>query len=383
MAEATEGKDQKSFEEMLLTDPDSLPSDPDELAALIERESSAGDPADAVDPDADATAKADADAKAKADADAAAKADADAKAKTDADAAAKADAAKQADPNAPKPDGVALKDGKTIIPYHVLETTRRREDTERRARAEAETARKVAEERVTVLQDEVDSLKRGEGVKSKDTNAADALREKIDALKEQVPEVGVVLDAMTEKLNATSDELATLRAEREDEAARHAAAVRSTVQQVVDANPVLRYWQNENVDLYNEAAKLDQQLRTSPNPDIRALPMEKRFDKVVEMLEALHGKTDLPEAYRPKADPSKTATDPATKKPGQDVQVDPKVKLPEKPITLSDLPGGVSPATRKSTDQMSVAEADAEVQRMLDKGMKPMDILAALELPGE
>ncbi len=366
MTEATEGKDQKSFEELLHTDPDSLPEDPDALAALIERDSATENPADAADPDAEAKAKADADAKAKADA------DADAKAK------AKAEAAKGREQ---KPDGVTLKDGKTVIPYHVLEATRRREDAERHAREEAEAARKTAEERANTLQDEVDALKRGEGGKP-DTQATEALREKIAALKEQVPEVGEVLDAMTAQLNATSEELARLREERDAERERQETAARDAVQQVIDANPVLRYWQNENVELYNEAARLDQQLRQSPNPDVRALSMEQRFEKVVEMIETLHGKTELPEGYRPKADPSKT-TDPNPKKPGQDVQADPKEKKPEKPITLSDLPGGVPPNTRKSTDEMTTTDLDAEIRRMQDKGLSPMDILAALDLPGD
>lgn len=390
MAEASEKKE--TFAD-LLHQPERLPTDPEELSKLLgadgvdntdKTEEGQLSP-DEVIAQAEAKAKADADAKAKADeeakvaADAKAKEEADAKAKADADAKAKADATKVA--TGKEPEGVLLADGKTVVPYHVLKSTRQREDAERRAREEAETAKESAEARVRELEAELKAGGKGEeGKDGKGAAATNALLEKVAALKEQVPEVGEVLDDVVAQVQALQKQADDLRNMHEDREQRENQTRQERVQETIDRNPTLRYWQNEQPDLFNEAARFDKQLRESTHPQIQALTMEQRFEKVVSMMEELHGPTKLPETYLPKEDAgsgaaAKAAADAKAK---QDAEARAKAAGKEKTLTLSDLPGGVPPSSgQKAVEEMTTGDIEASVGRMLDKGMGIQEILNA------
>lgn len=359
----------KTFEEML-HNPEDLPTDPEALSALI----SGTDPADShTDPDPNA----DADAKAKEEADAKAKADADAKAKADDDAKAAADkaAAEATGKDKEVPDGVLLKDGQKVLPYSVLEATRRREDQERRAREEAEA-------RVKELTAELEKAKKGGEVDAAAAAASaektSAMKEKIEALKAEVPEVAELFDGVLKTVDALTEQVNAFKQRDEEQQRRQEDAAAERVQQAIDGNAKLRYWQNEKPDLFNEAARLDRSLRESPNPRVQALTMEQRFEKVVQMMEDLHGPAELPESYRGPAQ-RQDPPPPASKEgAGKDVKADAKAKLEDKALTLSDLPGGAPPSdAQKAVEEMTTGDIDAAVNRMLDKGMSIQDILGS------
>lgn len=363
----------------MLDDPTKLPEDTEALVNLVEKAAlEGGDPADT-----DDGTKADAEAKAKADADAKAKADADAKAKADEDAKAKAEeerkATEAAAAKAGKPDGVLLKDGKTVIPYETLSAARRTADEERHAREAAEKAKQEAEQRVAELTAEIERTKKG-GAGDPDSEAkTTALKERVAALKNDVPEVGEVFDQLLEHVDSLTKNLGELRGMHEDRERREQHAARDRVQETIDRNPTLRYWQNEKPDLFNEAAALDKQLRQSPNPKIQGMDMDQRFAKVVEMMETVHGTTELPAGYKPAAAPAAAPAKADDKATGGDKGKDVKAGIEAKDptLTLSDLPGGAAPSSgQKAIEEMTTGDIEASVDRMLDKGMSIQDILA-------
>lgn len=354
------------------------------------------DPAHVV-ADVEAQAKADAEAKAAADAEAKAKVDAEAKAKADAEAKAKADAdAKAAEERSDKgknPDGVLLKDGKTVVPYAVLDSERKRADEERRGRQDAERRVRDAEDRARQAE-ERSKAKPDEG-KSDDI---DALEAKIAALGD-VPEVKEVVEMLRDQVTTLRKELTEVRGAQEDDQQREQQASAARVQEQIDRNPVLRYWQNAKPELYEEAVGFDKALRESRNPLVKSLSMADRFSKVVSMVEDLHGQTELPPEYRDTgatdaqakaaADAKAKAESDAKAKAeadaraaaakGKDVKGGAEAKLVEKTLTLSDLPGGIPPSNgAKALEEMTQGDIEASVNRMLDTGKSAEEIINAL-----
>lgn len=372
----TEGA--KTFEEMVRDNPNDLPTDPDALARLISNDPSivtddGGAPAKddtAAQVEADAKAKADADAKAKVDADAKAKADADAKAKADADQKLKDDAAQAAENKGEKVDGVLTKDGKRVLPYGVLASERRRAD-------EAEHGRKEAEERTAKAERDLAAARAGAAEPGKtQTETADEIAEiekKIEALKE-VPEVADVVTGLTTALaglRARFDEFDQDRKARDE---RDQSNARERVQDAIEQIPQLHYWQAEKPAMWKEAIGYDRAMRE--NAALGHLTMEQRFERVVKVMEGIHGSTDLPANY--KGTPTPTATPTPTVTPAKDEKKDTKAKIPETPITLSDLPGGVPPqGESKAIEEMSTGDITKDVNRMLDQGKSVQDIIAA------
>lgn len=372
---STETEKGKTFDELVKDNPDALPTNPEELAALI---TAGSDPADSDDPgeaerkaEEDAKAKADADAKAKADADAKAKADADAKAKADADAKAQADAKEQSDAKEERVDGVLAKDGQRVLPYAALVSARQREDAERRAR-------EAAEKEAADLRKQLEDAKTSKSAKAEDEvdAALAAIDEKIAGLGE-VPEVQEVVTALKNLVVSTREELVEVRGRADEHDNRMREEARTRVQTAIESNPTLFYWQQEKPELFNEAVGYDKQLRA--NPAMESLSLEDRFSKVVSVMETLHGKTELPESYRPRQKADAPAAAPAAAAPpAKDEKKDAKAKVEDRPVTLSDLPGGVPPASeQKALEEMTHGDIERRVNAMLDKGMSIQDIIAA------
>lgn len=369
--------EKRSFDELVRDDPDALPTEPEALAALITAggtdpadtdDSPAGDDKDAKrKAEEDAKAKADADAKAQADADAKAKEEADAKAKEEADAKAKADADAKA--KAERPDGVLTKDGQKVLPYGVLTAERRRADEEARARREAESRAEKAEK-------EAADLRAGKALPKSQEETVDQIAEiekKIEEL-EDVPEVVDVVTSLKNLLVDARSRLAEFEKQAEEREEREMSAARERVQQAIEQVPALHYWQSEKPELFNEAVGYDKVMRE--NPKLSHLSMEERFARVVTVMENIHGPTDLPDDYKPKGAPAKAEKPPA-QEPKQDEKKDTKAKTEERPLTLSDLPGGVPPANdQKAVEEMTTGDIEARVNRLLDSGKSIQDILS-------
>jgi hypothetical protein len=367
MTTGAEGKEQDQLDQFIKS-VDDLPDDPDAIVAAIE---SMKEPDDA----AKQTEQ-----KAEPKDEPKAKAEEEAKAKAEEDSKAKAEEKPEAKPEDERPVGVLLKDGKTVIPYAALEAERRRADEERRAKEAAEAARRQAEERIKALTAEVEAMRQGKNLDGSQASKEDEgnLRSRLAELKETVPEIAEVMDALITRLDKNDEELRALRAREEERLEREREEARRLVQEAIDRNPKLLYIQAERPDLYAEAVREDKLLRESNSPIVQQMTLDERFAKVIERLEMIHGPIELPEKYKVAA-----KKEPAPEKNKPDVkQREPSVKGPE-PTTLSHLPGGVPPGTRKRVEDMTSAEADAFIQAQLDKGKNPLDILAALEALGE
>jgi hypothetical protein len=342
----------------LLHDPENLPTDPEALAALI----AGTDPADTDDTPKGDEPKGDEPAS-------------DPKADEPKGDAPKTDEPKGDAPKGDEPKGdeekgpIKLPSGKEI-PYEVLAATRRREDAERRAREEAEA-------RIKELEAEIAKTAKGGEPDPKSDEKTAALKERIEALKADVPEVAELFDGVLETVNTLTAQVNEFKQRDEEQRRQAEETAAARVQAAIDANATLRYWQNEKPDLFNEAARFDRQLRESPNPKMQGLTMEQRFDKVVELMEELYGPAELPEGYAPKDKP-KADPPPQEKSAGkQDAKAGTEVKGKESTITLSDLPGGAPPKSdQKAVEDMTTGDIQQSVDRMLDKGMGIQEILA-------
>lgn len=255
-------------------------------------------------------------------------------------------------------DGVLLKDGKRVIPYSVLAAERRRAD-------EAERRAKEIEAKLAALE------KPEGGDKEVSQQSVDDLREKLAELKEAVPEVGEVLEKLTaryeERIQALQNKLDEVAKREETREEREAREAQSRVQEAIDRNEVLRYLQHaeDKRDLWDEAVRIDKMLRE--NPRYADLPLDERFQKVVAMLQAEVGPIEVPAEFR----------DPVQEKTQNQGRAKWKPKDVEKPITLSDLPGGAPPQSdTRRWENMTAAEIDELVEKIRERGGSIQDLMA-------
>lgn len=239
---------------------------------------------------------------------------------------------------------IQSKDGKHTIPYAVLSKER-----EQRQNAEAT---------VQALQKRLEALEAGKA--TGDAQVTQSIIDEADLaeLREDLPQLATVIDKLVGKIGTLEGELQAERAKTQQEVE---TAVKSTVQEHIDANPTLRFWQNENVDMFNKAVEFDDVIRADPKN--AGLTMAERFDKVVVAMEAVYGKTELPDAYKPTAqkEPEQKPNDIAVK--AKEI-VD---KAPaDKPKTLADIPGGQPPGTDEleNITELSTSRLNAMMDKM-------------------
>ena len=249
---------------------------------------------------------------------------------------------------AEEPALIETKQGKPAIPYAVLAGERER--------------RHAAEQAVESLRKELDAL--SAKVNQSATSSAveqletsDISDDSIEAMAEEFPEIGKVLKALSEKTRALDEQLAKVS---EAENARIEIEKKRSfdeVQEAIDANPTLRYWQTENPQLWGEAVKLDEMIKA--NPMSQSQTLSERFEKVVASVEAIYGKAELPDAYKPAKAPDTSIEQVAAKAKAAVEKVG-----TFKPKTLSDMPGGTTPPTteRERIETMS----PFELQRLME-----------------
>jgi hypothetical protein len=291
-----------------------------------------------------------------------------------------------------KPEGdIIAKDGKNLIPHSVLEATREREAEARRLAQEALDRARAAEE-------ELARLKAGgkpEPEKGKESKAFfDELDQSITALdgEDGAP-------ALAATLRGLKNLLVQQQGQIEDQAkviSRHDADLRAgqeqadrevgqTVTEAIDAIPALAYLRDaadkdEKVfAMWNRVAKFDLTARggyvgpdgrevfvqANKDPEYLKLSFAERFTKALAATEAAYGKVEVPASYqskvaeKPKVEPKQQSPEEIEKRAKEELE-----KAAKKPLTLSDLPGGVLPATteRLDTSNMSVSE----IERMFD-----------------
>ena len=227
--------------------PDEMPTDPDQIAALMAQMEGTPAPEQA---ENDATAGVE-DAEGEDE-------------KTE-------EAPQQVDEEAP----IASKDGKHTIPYDVLKSERER--------------RKAAEQAMQELQARIDAMQ--QTGKPQEQAQGEASTDDLDSMAEDFPAVAKLL-AHTRKLE---QQLQTVAQRMEQEDRQRQEATMSEVRQAVDANPTLLHWEHNDPDRWAAAIEADTKLQASPAH--RGLTLEARLAKAVEIVDAFYG----PDATAPRA----------------------------------------------------------------------------------
>ena len=191
---------------------------------------------------------------------------------------------------------VLTRDGKQVIPFEVLESTRKPD-------ADAKAANEI------VSDEQLEAIKEG----------SEELYSIVKGLRDGL----VKAEAKAEAANQRQEQS---EAERLEQAR---AEVRTRINQTVDNNPKLVYLRETNTDAYNQIADLDRMLANSKFH--QHLPLADRIGKAVSMYEEQRGVIKLP--GQPTGEKQKA--------PAKDS--DPDAKPAGGPHTLSDIPGGALP----------------------------------------
>jgi DNA repair exonuclease SbcCD ATPase subunit len=250
---------------------------------------------------------------------------------------------------------IATKDGKHTLPYSVLKSERER-------RQQAERMLEEMTSRIDSLQAQI----QGNGSTEQVTDVPVISPEDMEALREDFPAFAQVLDQLTGKVSQLTQQLNVVT-EREANAQREqqekqAAKVRETVQESIEAVPALAYFQAEKPKMFDIAIAYDNEAKKDAR--FKGMNMVQRFEKVVELIEADYGKIEVPEAYTKGRAPAETELTP------EQLADKAKAALKKvgglKPRTLSDLPGGIPPASTpaESAERMSVGDLSAMMDRM-------------------
>jgi hypothetical protein len=280
-------------------------------------------------------------------------------AKTEESPAAKTDDAKKED----APKGVVAPDGKSIIPYGVLQG-------ERTARQTAERALEEMSDRFAELQDRLKALESGKPADATKSSDIDEINGQIDKLAEEAPEVAEMMrkivsanQARVEELQAKLDKVETTQAKSEEEIE---ADINREVGEAIDNNPALTYWRAEKPELFAEAVAFDDVLKH--RPEWQGKPFAERFEKVVKLVAADHAGEDILPAepkQEPKVDPVKPKADPAAVAKAAEAKL---AKAEQAPgvTTLSDLPAGaaIEQSEQEKLESMSSVELELKFRSM-------------------
>lgn len=243
-----------------------------------------------------------------------------------------------------KPEGVLAKDGKNLIPYAVLEASRRRE----------REATDLAAEQAAEIE-RLNATLAGKVEKS-EQDAAALTEEELTTLEQDSPTLAKVLRAQQNEIRELKTRQKTLDESVQVQAEQSEAEVKTEIQVAIDANPKMAAWQvAEDQTMWNEAAKIDRALRE--NPLYADVPFEKRFKKVVALTE---------EAMRVEEAPAPVVVakpDPDQVKAAAQAKL---AKVPTTPRSLSDIPGGAPPARdeRESVENMSIVSLGEKFMHM-------------------
>lgn len=266
----------------------------------------------------------------------------------------------QAEAEVPAP--VLSRDGKHTIPYGVLQS-------EREKRVAAERAQQELLDRIAEIEAKLSSGNLGGQVSEEVKEILS--EESVTAMVEDFPQMKPLIEytrQMEAQLKTFQDRFAEMdqieQARMQAEMAKRQAEVRKEI----EANPTLSYWESIDQEKWQAALEADQQLRgllVNQN-----LTLAERFNKVVAVVEAIYGPTELPPEFAPPKAPPKDLS----------AKVKKAVESAEtfKPKTLGEMPGGMASAN----DDGDLSEmAPARLAAMMDK-MSPAQISELLAKAG-
>ena len=252
-----------------------------------------------------------------------------------------------------EPEGVATKDGKNIIPYSVLRSTRDRAERAEEMLKEAQARLAAMEERNNGSQ----GAKSGEHARTdpEPQSSIESLSEAdLEGLRGDFPEVHKVLKAMMATAQKIESRIAPVEnkvAAVENERQRSLA---ETVQEAIDAVPQLAHFQAHDPAAFALAQQFDAVLREQEA--WAGKPLSERFAKVVEMVDSAAG--------RPAA---VAAPAPAAPKP-QEAPAEKRVSVakPAVPASLSDFRSGAPAAQdeREAIENMTHQQIAAKFAGM-------------------
>ena len=214
------------------------------------------------------------------------------------------------DPPSSKPAGIASKNGKHVLPFHVLQAERRRAD---------EAARRAEQ-----LERELADLKAG---KKPEEPAEVLTEEEVEQMEQDFPEHGKKLRAVFERARELEQKVG--KAEPEDQRQADAS---NPIQDAIDQIPMLLDWQVTDPEKFGRAQELDDVLKKSPK--WKDKPLSDRFAHVARMVAEEY---DIPVDDEPSAKTSQATHQ----------RKDPKAVIANasrtRPNTLSDFKGGATP----------------------------------------
>lgn len=240
----------------------------------------------------------------------------------------------QAEPEAPaKPDGILAKDGKNVIPYSQLES----------ARSRASAAEQL-------VKDQANEIARLKAEKTAPAAEPEMLTEdELAVLEEDQPTLAKTLRAQQASITKLNTVVAGMARRQNEDAVVQKKEVDAEIQSAIDANPTLAEWQAaEDQAMWNEAARQDQLLRTSPR--YANVSFAQRFEKVVALTRlALDMEAPVEEVQETPATPT-----PAEVKAAAAAKLA-AVNKAKKPLSMTDIPGGAPPAVdeRAKVEEMS------------------------------
>lgn len=248
---------------------------------------------------------------------------------------------------------ILMPSGKGTIPYAVLKSERE--------------ARRAAEHAVAELSQKMEDIQAqlAKGTDKGDAKAAEigteALAtmspEELSALREDFPAFGKAIDALMGTIGSLTKEVETLKQTEQVRTEDSNRKTASTVQELIDGEPVLVHLQTTDPDLFARAVEIDKTLMGNPKyPD-----MASRFAKVAEIMESTFGPFDGVAA--------KKDTSP---KPSVDKEVARKAVIEKieatkaTPKSLSDLPAGDPPASdeQSALENLSAVELTDRMLKM-------------------
>lgn len=221
-------------------------------------------------------------------------------------------------PAAKDPDGVLLKDGKTVAPYGVLKGARE-------ARHAAEERARQAEAKAQELSDALDRMKaeastRQPGETPSDQAKADAAlfsEEDLAAMQENFPEMAKLVKGFSAQAQVIADlqkQVTEAKARPAPTAARtdDASDPETVVQQAINARPLLSQWQEKGGIAWSTAIDVDEQLKA--DPAWKDKPFTERLAEVERQVSEAFGIERTPSKPAPTGGKTTTKTAPKVEK---------------------------------------------------------------------
>jgi len=251
-----------------------------------------------------------------------------------------------------EPDGVLLKDGKTVAPFAILKGERSaRQQAEQRA-AQAEAQAKELSEALERMKAEASTRQAGDKPSEQAKDDANLYSpEELANLRENFPELAKMADAYAKQVEVINDLKAKVAQPPAAKAGANADtkpaptdtddqadAAQVKLQEAINANPLLAKWQSKGGRAWGAAVEVDAELREDPAWQDK--PLAERLAEVERRVADDFG-IERTTPKTPGAAGAKTAP--------------PKVRQTEIE-TLSDLSGRAPNAEADATSGMSASE---------------------------